>query len=136
MTKENCVFCKIARGEIPADKVYEDDKILAFLDINPYAKGHTLVINKKHVDWLWDMNSKEYSYLMKKVYFLAKVLRKTFNTNWVEEVVAGIGVQHTHVHLMPRVDGDGLGELPQKPLLPKPSDKEMEEIAAKIRASL
>lgn len=135
MENKDCIFCKIARGEIPCEKIWEDEKHIAFLDINPYAKGHVLVIPKKHSKWVWDMNLKEYSNLMEKVYFLANSLRKTFNIEWVEEVIAGIGVSHTHIHLMPRKKDDGLGELPIKPI-PKLSEKEMKDIAEKIRNGL
>ena len=80
---------------------------VTFLDINPYSKGHLLVIPKKHSDWLWDMQKEEYVNLMNKVYDISKVLRKSFDTDWIEEVVAGIGVQHTHIHLLPRKRDDG-----------------------------
>jgi histidine triad (HIT) family protein len=131
--KEDCVFCKIISGKIPSYKIYENKKVLVFLDINPYAFGHTLVIPKEHSDWLWDMDRKEYASLMKEVHYIANTLRKTFETNWIEGVVAGMGVSHTHVHLMPRKKEDGLGELPIKPLIPKPSEKEMVEISNKIK---
>jgi len=134
--KSDCVFCKIANGDIPSYKVYEDENVLAFLDINPYSIGHLLIIPKKHSDWLWDMNSEDYSHLMEKTLFLAKVLKKTFKTDWVEEVVAGIGVQHTHIHLLPRERNDGLGEIPIKPLAIKPTNEEMVELVEKIKNNL
>lgn len=134
--KEDCVFCKIARGEIPCAKIYEDKEHLAFLDINPFAKGHLLIIPKNHSKWLWDMKINEYIKLKERVHFLANVLRKAFDTDWVEEVIAGIGVQHTHIHLLPRQTDDGLGEVPIRPLRPRPPEKEMEEIAEKIRGKL
>ncbi len=130
---KDCIFCKIIKKEIPADIIYEDKDVLAFLDINPYVIGHTLIIPKKHSKWIWDMNLKEYKTLMEKVYFLADILRKAFNTKWVEEVIAGIGVKHTHVHLLPRKMNDGLGELPKEPLNPKPSEKKMRETLNKIK---
>ena len=70
------------------------------------------------------------------VYNISKVLRKSFDTDWIEEVVAGIGVQHTHIHLLPRKRDDGLGEIPTKPLNPKLSVKEMEDICNKIKSLL
>ena len=132
----DCIFCKIIRKEIPADVVYEDSNIISFLDINPYSNGHLLVIPKKHSDWLWDMQKEEYVNLMNKVYDISKVLRKSFDTDWIEEIVAGIGVQHTHIHLLPRKRDDGLGEIPTKPLNPKLSVKEMEDICNKIKSLL
>ena len=130
---KECIFCKIAKKEIPADIIYEDKDFIAFLDINPYVKGHLLVIPKKHSAWLWDIDSKNYKKLMERTYYLANILRKAFNTDWIEEVVAGIGVQHTHIHLLPRQIEDGLGEIPKVPLNPKPSEYEMKEISSKIK---
>lgn len=133
---KDCIFCKIAKKEIPANIIAEDKNFIAFLDINPYVKGHLLIIPKKHSNWLWDMNTKEYKKLVEKTYYLANILRKAFNTDWVEEVVAGIGVQHTHIHLLPRQRKDGLGEIPKTPLNPKPSESEMDNIASKIKSLL
>lgn len=127
-----CIFCKIVKGELPCYKVYETKEIITFLDINPYTKGHTLVVPKKHSNWLWDMDTDDYLLLEKATYRLAKALRKVFNTDWIEKVVAGIGVQHTHIHLLPRLKDDGLGEIPTKPIIPKPTENEMKKIAKKI----
>jgi histidine triad (HIT) family protein len=133
MKREDCIFCKIADGKIPCNKIYEDEKYIAILDIVPYVKGHTLVIPKIHSRWVWDINEKDYVEYMKITKKLAIVLKKAFDTQWVEEVIAGIGISHSHIHLFPRKENDGLGELPKKPLNPKPSEKEMKEIAEKIK---
>jgi histidine triad (HIT) family protein len=133
---EECIFCKIANGEIPTDIIYEDEKVLAFLDIRPYAEGHLLIIPREHSRWLWDMKDEDYSHLMIKVKNLANVLKKAFGIEWVEEFVAGEDIEHTHVHLLPRRDGDGLWEFPTKELEPKPSEERMKEIAKKIRAAI
>jgi histidine triad (HIT) family protein len=132
----DCIFCKIVKGEIPSIKVWEDKKHLAILDINPYVKGHLLVIPKKHSKWVWDINDRDYVKYTKKVKYLANILRKVFDTDWVEEMIAGIGVPHSHIHLLPRQRNDGLGEIPTKPLSPKPSEDEMKEIAEKIRREI
>ncbi|MBI2148827.1 HIT family protein, partial [Candidatus Woesearchaeota archaeon] len=132
----DCIFCKIIKKEIPASIVYEDEKTLVFLDINPYAKGHVLVIQKKHSKWLWDMPENEYLFLKEKVYYIANKLRKLFETEWVEEVVAGIGVEHTHIHLMPRKRNDGLPIIPIEPLNPQISQEEMKEITFKIKSGI
>jgi len=131
---KDCIFCKIARKEIKAEIVYEDEDVMAFTDINPYAKGHVLVVPKKHSRWIWDLDKNDYNILMEKAHYLANVLRKAFDTEWVEEVIAGIGVEHTHVHLLPRTRDDGLGEVPCHPLKPKLSDKEMKKIIGKIKS--
>jgi histidine triad (HIT) family protein len=136
MNKQDCVFCKIAEGEIPSMKVWEDKNFVAFLDINPYAKGHVLVIPKKHSEWVWDIGENEYLEYMKQTRYLANILRKAFDTEWVEEIIAGIGVSHSHIHLLPRQRNDRLGEIPIHPLKEKPSEKEMKEIAEKIREKI
>lgn len=132
----DCIFCKIAKGEIPSLKVWEDEKFIAFLDIHPYVKGHLLVIPKKHSEWVWDINDRDYVEYMKNVKYLANILRKVFDTDWVEEVIAGIGISHSHIHLLPRQRNDGLGEVPTKPLSPKLSEREMKEIEEKIRGEI
>lgn len=132
----DCIFCKISEGKIPCFKVYEDEKIISFLDISPYCVGHLLVIPKEHYKWVWDIPSEDYSYLMSKTKYFAEVLKKTFDTEWVEEVIAGLGVSHAHIHLLPRKFEDGLGDIPTKPLNPKLTEDEMKEILNKIKNNL
>lgn len=133
---ENCIFCKIAKHEAPAQIAYEDKKIIAFLDRSQYVKGHLMVIPKKHSRWLWDMETKDYKKLMEKCHYLANVLRKAFKTEWVEEIVAGIGVPHTHIHLLQRQKDDGIGEIPTKPLLPQPTEEERKQFIELIKQHL
>ncbi len=133
---ENCIFCKIAKGEIPSFKVYENENLVAFLDINPFTKGHTLLIPKNHSKWIWDLEDNDYLDLMRAVKLLAKALGKAFDTEWVVEGIAGIDVPHSHIHIIPRKIGDGLGAFPNKVLDPKPSEEEMKEIAEKIRKNI
>jgi len=133
---ENCIFCKIAKGEIPCDKVYEDDKFLAFLDITPRNKGHTLVIPKKHFRWVWDIEdslSEKQAIVVKKV---GNALRKTFETNFVVSFVIGEEVPHAHIHLVPRLHNDGHGALIDLKNVKKLSKEEMKEIAENIRKNL
>ena len=129
---EDCVFCKIVKGELPCHKIWEDEKHLAFLDINPYAKGHIVIIPKKHSRWVWDAEDKEYSEYMLAVKTVAGILRRAFDTESVQEIIAGFGVAHTHVHLLPRVENDGLGEIPHTPLNPQLSNEEMVGVRDKI----
>jgi len=129
----DCVFCKIAKGEIPCHKVYEDKDFLAFLDINPLNPGHTLVIPKKHYRWVWDIEDiGEYFETIKKI---AKALQKSMNTEWIVCDVAGVGVSHAHTHLVPRFDDDGHEEFLNLKNIKKISKEEMENIAKKIRES-
>lgn len=95
------IFSKIAAGEIPSYKCAESDKFYAFLDINPVAKGHTLVIPRREVDYIFDMNDDElaeYQVFAKRV---AIALKKAFPCKKVAQVVLGLEVPHAHIHLIP-----------------------------------
>lgn len=95
------IFTKIINGDIPSYKVAEDENFLAFLDINPNAKGHTLVIPKKEVDKLFDLDTETYIGLMQFAHKVAKALEKTISCNRVGMSVVGLEVPHAHVHLIP-----------------------------------
>lgn len=95
------VFTKIIKGEIPAHKVYEDDKTLAFLDIHPKQPGHTLVIPKQQVEFVWDLESGDYQALMEAVQKVGRRLREVMEKPYVGEQIVGIDVPHAHVHLFP-----------------------------------
>ena len=95
------IFSKIAAGEIPSYKCAESDKFYAFLDINPVAKGHTLVIPRREVDYIYDMDDDElaeYQVFAKRV---AAALKKAFPCRKVAQVVLGLEVPHAHIHLIP-----------------------------------
>jgi histidine triad (HIT) family protein len=95
------IFSKIAAGEIPSYKCAESDKFYAFLDINPVAKGHTLVIPRREVDYIYDMDDDElaeYQVFAKRV---ATALKKAFPCKKVAQVVLGLEVPHAHIHLIP-----------------------------------
>jgi histidine triad (HIT) family protein len=94
------IFTKIVNGKIPCYKIYEDDKVLAFLDINPEAKGHTLVIPKIEVDKLYDLDDETYAHLMSVVKKLAKNMDEKLGTRTLIKVI-GVDVPHAHVHLIP-----------------------------------
>jgi len=95
------IFTKIVLGEIPSYKLAEDDNYLAFLDINPNAKGHTLVIPKKESNKLFDLDQKEYLDLMSFSYRVAKAIEKTVTCKRIGMSVIGLEVPHVHVHLIP-----------------------------------
>ncbi len=122
------LFSKIAAGEIPSYKCAEDDKFYAFLDINPVVKGHTLVVPRKEIDYIFDMDDKDladFEVFAKKV---ARAIRAAFPCKKVAEVVLGLEVNHAHIHLMPinsEADVDFHKHV-------KFSDEEMAEIANKI----
>ncbi len=96
---ENCIFCKIVKGELPCYKVYEDENFLAFLDINPESPGHTLVVPKTHHRWVWDVpNAGEYFEVAQKI---AKAQMKAFETDWIISKIVGEEVPHAHIWLIP-----------------------------------
>ena len=95
------IFTKIVSGEIPSYKIAEDDNYLAFLDINPNTKGHTLVIPKKEINKLFDLDQKEYLDLMSFSYRVAKAIEKTVPCKRIGMSVIGLEVPHVHVHLIP-----------------------------------
>jgi histidine triad (HIT) family protein len=102
---ENCIFCKIVRGEIPSYKVYEDDNFLAFLDINPQSPGHVQVVPKNHHRWVWDVpNVGEYFEVVRKV---ALAQRKAFDTEWILEKIVGEDVEHAHIWVFPNKEVKG-----------------------------
>jgi histidine triad (HIT) family protein len=95
------IFTKIINGEIPAYKITEDDRFLAFLDVNPNAKGHTLCIPKQEVDKIFDLEEDHYLGLMQFSRNVAKALEKTVDCKRVGMAVIGLEVPHAHVHLIP-----------------------------------
>lgn len=110
----DCIFCKIVAGEIPASKVYEDDQVLAFLDITQVTKGHTLVIPKKHYRNLLDLDENTARDLFSVIPKIAQHLKEKLGASGLNmvnnnEETAGQTVFHTHIHLLPRFDEqDGL----------------------------
>ena len=129
MRDNNCIFCKIAAGEIPSYKVAEDDKHFAFLDINPMAAGHTLVIPRREVDYLFDLTEEEYASLMEFARKVALKLKKAIPCQRVGVAVLGMEVPHAHIHLVPlQTEADMDFRAPKQQI----SAEEMERIAAAI----
>jgi len=130
---DNCIFCKIISGEIPCAKIYEDDKIFCFLDINPVSLGHTLLIPKEHHPWMHETPDE----LVGDVFIYAKkimnALRKSIPCDFVQLMVIGKDVQHFHVHLIPRLISDDIEE--HKKIFYK-DDEDKIKIASNIKNSL
>ena len=95
------IFSKIVRNEIPSYKVYENENFLAFLDINPLKKGHTLVIPKIEVDYIFDLKSKQYQELWNFAKLVAKGMKRVIKCERISIVVMGLEVPHAHIHLIP-----------------------------------
>ena len=124
------IFVKIAAGEIPSYKCAESEKFYAFLDINPVAKGHTLVIPRREVDYIFDMEDDElaeYQVFAKRV---AAALKKAFPCKKVAQVVLGLEVPHAHIHLIP-MNSEADVDFRREKL--KLSNEEMASIAEAIR---
>lgn len=95
------IFTQIIKGEIPCHKIYEDEKTLAFLDIHPVQPGHTLVIPKKQVEFVWDLDGSDYQALMATVKKVGRRIREALAVPYVGQQVMGTDVPHTHIHIIP-----------------------------------
>jgi histidine triad (HIT) family protein len=127
------IFTKIVKGEIPAYKVAEDDRFLAFLDVSPLQKGHTLVIPKAQIDYIFDLDDTLLADMLVFAKKVAHAIKKAINCNRVGVAVIGLEVPHAHVHLIPiNQMSDMSFSQPKK----KISAAEMQEIAAKISGQL
>ena len=126
------IFTKIINGEIPCYKIAEDDNFLAFLDVNPNAKGHTLCIPKKEINKLFDLDDDTYIGLMQFSKKIAVALEKTVPCKRIGMTVIGLEVPHAHVHLIP------LNEMQEMTFKYKVSltKKEFEALAKEIQANL
>ncbi|HHH8366444.1 TPA: HIT family protein [Streptococcus pyogenes] len=111
---ENCIFCSIIQGDIPSSKVYEDEQVLAFLDISQTTKGHTLVIPKQHVRNLLEMTAETASHLFARIPKITRAIQSATGATAMNiinnnEALAGQTVFHAHVHLVPRYnEEDGI----------------------------
>lgn len=124
------IFTKIIQGEIPAHKIAETEDFLAFLDINPLAKGHALAIPKKEIDYIFDMEDDQLAGLMAFAKRVAKAIERVAPCERIGISVIGLEVPHTHVHLIPIND---IGDMNfSKPKL-SPSMEELAELAEAIR---
>lgn len=138
MSEEKCIFCLIASGDIPSAKVYEDDTVLAFLDLSPVHPGHTLVIPKKHYKDMLEVPSElgtaVFAALKKVGTAVVKATGATgFNVMQNNGLSAGQTMFHIHWHIIPRFDGDGLGAWEQGNY---PDTAAMQAMAAKVASCL
>jgi histidine triad (HIT) family protein len=136
---EDCVFCGIVRGDIPGRTVHEDDHVLAFLDANPLARGHTLVVPKDHYGRVRDLPEAEGDAVFSALRRLAPVVEDAVDADGTtiginDGEAAGQEVPHVHGHVVPRFEGDGGGAVHSiVRTRPELSDEEMDEVAAAIR---
>ena len=101
---QDSLFTKIINGEIPSHKIYEDDDVYAFLDIHPITPGHTLVVPKKQIEFVWDLEPEDYRKLTDATQKIAQHLRRTLTVPYVGQQIIGVDVPHAHVHLIPFTD--------------------------------
>jgi histidine triad (HIT) family protein len=130
----DCIFCKIIKREIPADVVYEDENVLAFLDITPINPGHVLLIPKEHYENLYDLPDKELTQLAPIIKKLAIAIKKGvgaegINIGMNNERPAGQLVSHAHFHIMPRFSNDGFHHWHGQPY----KESESRKVASKIK---
>src|SRR6185437_5602226 len=128
---EESIFTKIVKGEIPSHKVYEDPLTLAFLDIHPIQPGHTLVIPKSQVEFVWDLPEEDYQALMSTVYKVAQRMREVLGVRFIGEIIEGVEVPHAHVKLIPF---DTVAEFRNIPdITAEPDHEALSDIAKKLK---
>ena len=127
------IFSRIVAGEIPCFKIHEDDHFLAFLDVFPLVKGHTLVIPKKEIDYIFDIDDEKLAEIMVFSKKVAKAIKKTIPCQKVGVSVIGLEVPHAHIHLIPM---NNVSEMNFSQPKLKLESSEMEKIAADIKANL
>jgi len=140
MEQDNCIFCQIASKKMPTNAVYEDDRVIAFLDIRPSNPGHSLVMPKKHYETLLDIPEEEAAHLIKAVKHVAESIvtavgAEGFNVLQNNKEAGYQLIPHAHFHVVPRFKDDGLqlGNIRQGSYK---DDQEMKEVAARIRSNV
>lgn len=128
---EDCIFCKIIKGEIPSMTIYEDDIVKVFLDINPTTNGDTLIAPKKHIENMLDLDDETLSHIHKISKEIYNVLKEKLNIDGltlVQNNFYGQEIKHYHVHLIPRYKNDDVKQLSNKEIL-----KEVKEVFNQIK---
>ena len=133
--ENDTIFGKIIRGDIPATKVYEDGDFLAFLDISPVTKGHTLLIPKAHFTWIHDVPNEIIAAIFVKAKELINAMREGLPCDYVQLSVVGNEVPHFHIHLIPRFLNEEVHQS-NRPHIPYENSDEMETFAKRIAERL
>lgn len=126
------IFTKIIKGEIPCHKIYEDDNVIAFLDIHPIKPGHTLVVPKKQIEQFTELDPEDYSHLMAVTQVIAQQIQRTLGVKRICVRIEGLDVSHTHVHLIPTEDEKGIYE---QDMDAEPDHTALAKIATQLRIS-
>jgi histidine triad (HIT) family protein len=136
---DDCIFCQIIAGKAPASVVYRDEQVIAFMSLQQFTEGHTLVVPIRHVKDVYELPDDLTAPLLSTAARIARVLKRDFKTDGMmlwqfNEPAGGQTVFHLHIHVIPRYRGDRMGERIQ---LPPPSDRAtLDSLAARIRAGL
>jgi len=141
MSEEDCIFCRIVRGELPAWKVYEDEHVLGLLDINPLSRGHVLVVPKKHIIWFHEMDAELTAQVFTAANIISNKIKKAYDTKYIDLFARGTRIPHVHIFLIPTHKGEtnpfdqfvNMISYVQENLKKPYSDEQMDEIAKKIR---
>lgn len=136
--KEDCIFCKIGKGEVDSEKIFETKNVISFLDINPRAPGHSLVIPKKHVETLPELEDELVSEIFQMTKKVEKLLKNSlapdaFTIGINDGKAAGQEIPHLHINIIPRFKGDGGG--PIHSIVNNPPEEDVSETARKIQKS-
>jgi histidine triad (HIT) family protein len=132
-----CIFCKIVQKQIPSFIVYEDDKFMAFLDINPLNSGHTLVIPKEHKRWVFDVEEfGEYWEVAKKIALAAIEALGAFTVNFFTIGFGEMSLEHAHIHVLPRFENDGQDSLPDRKNIKSMTKEELAEVTNKMKSAI
>ncbi|MEK7594206.1 MAG: HIT family protein [Patescibacteria group bacterium] len=127
---QDSLFTKIIKGEIPSHKIYEDEKTFVFLDIYPVHVGHVLVIPKKQVEFVWDLDDETYQAVMATAKKVASRLKEVVGARYVGSKVVGVDVPHAHVHIIPFNSVDELAHKPDRTA--EPNHTVLAELAQKL----
>ncbi len=131
---QDCIFCKIASGQAPAFKVYEDSKFIAFLDIRPLNPGHTLIIPKQHHRWVYDVPDFGQYWEIARMVGLAT--KKALNAEFISYLTIGTEVPHAHIWVIPRFKNDGHGGALNFQSIKDIKEDEMKQIAGAIQQQI
>jgi histidine triad (HIT) family protein len=128
---EPSIFTRIINGEIPAHKIYEDDRVIAILDVHPISEGHTLVIPKKQIDHIWDLDADDYTYIWEVSKKLGLHIREIIGSTRVGVIVEGFGVPHAHIHLIPIYHSNDLKKFQDHNI--EPDNEALARVASMLR---
>ena len=138
-SQDDCIFCKIIAGNSPSSKLFEDDDVYVFLDVQPVNSGHTLIIPKLHTELIGELSDELLGKLMVTAKKVEEMIKKTslkaegFNLFLADGEAAFQEVFHVHLHVIPRFNGDGFGLTFPRGYENKPSKEELEKVCTEIR---